>query len=174
LIVSVSDTLDNSLFYCLVTICRPLPANWASVSISQNSKTIDPRIVPVNTVKCIMFDVVPDNGDITNEKIDHTNTSGSYNIFPSKSRVMQNYHSPFNPSTILNYYLSISTNVLMKIYSLFGEELETLTSRYQSEDEYEIAWHQKNIAHGIYLCKLYASTFSETKTTHDAQMSVSS
>jgi len=67
--VRITDTLDNSIYNCPVTVRRPLPQNWTSVSIIQNSKALDVQIVNVNSVKYVMFDVVPDSGDITLKKM---------------------------------------------------------------------------------------------------------
>jgi len=76
---------------------------------------------------------------------------------------MQNYPNPFNPSTIIKYHLSSSTEVQLKIYSLFGQELETLTSGYQSAGEHEITWQPKSLTSGIYLYRLYTGAYSETR-----------
>jgi len=62
--IQVTDTLDDDIYNYPLTIRRPLPDNWPAVTISQNNKTVDVNIVEVESRKYIMFDVVPDRGDV--------------------------------------------------------------------------------------------------------------
>jgi peptidoglycan/xylan/chitin deacetylase (PgdA/CDA1 family) len=64
----VTDTLDNTIYNYPLTIRRPLPAGWLSVKVTQNSLPVTASIVKVNSVKYVMFDVVPDGGDIVLSK----------------------------------------------------------------------------------------------------------
>lgn len=60
----VTDNLNNAIYNYPVTIRRPLPQDWAAVNVSQNGKAIDARIIEIDSKKYVMFDVVPDDGDI--------------------------------------------------------------------------------------------------------------
>jgi hypothetical protein len=62
--IQVTDTLDNAIYNYPVTIRRPLPQGWQSAKVSQNNKAIEASIVETNSVKYVMFDVVPDGGDV--------------------------------------------------------------------------------------------------------------
>jgi len=62
--VQVTDTLDNGIYDYPVTIRRPLPSGWSSATASQNGQPIDSSIVEVASVKYVMFDAVPDGGDV--------------------------------------------------------------------------------------------------------------
>lgn len=62
--LSVTDGLDNSKFYCPITIRRPLPAGWASASVTQNGYTVDSSIVTINSTNYVMFNVIPDGGTV--------------------------------------------------------------------------------------------------------------
>ena len=64
----VTDTLDNTIYNYPLTIRRPLPAGWLAVKVSQNGLPINSSIVNVNSVKYVMFDAVPDGGDIVLSK----------------------------------------------------------------------------------------------------------
>ena len=161
--IRVTDTLDNSLFNYPVTIRRPLPPTWISVFISQGNQTVDVRIVEVNSSKYIMFDAIPDSDDITIKKTDLTNVSGSNNFLPLKPDLKQNYPNPFNPSTTIKYNLKASTDVTLKVYNLFGQELETLSSGYQTAGEYMFTWQPRKVASGIYFYRLQAGAFRETR-----------
>lgn len=96
------------------------------------------------------------NGDVTNVKNPNANT---LNL-----RLSQNYPNPFNPVTTIKYYLSEPDNVIIKIYNIAGQEIETLINGYQLEGEHIIEWCPKGLPSGTYLYRLQTSEFSETKT----------
>jgi len=62
--LQVKDTLDDSIYNYPLTIRRELPQGWESVDVSQNNQALKTSIVEVNSKKYIMFDVVPDSGDV--------------------------------------------------------------------------------------------------------------
>jgi hypothetical protein len=66
--LQLTDTLDNTIYNYPVTIRRPLPNGWQSAAVSQNGQAIAVRFVTVNSVRYIMFDVVPDGGDVVLSK----------------------------------------------------------------------------------------------------------
>jgi peptidoglycan-N-acetylglucosamine deacetylase len=62
--IQVSDTLVDSIFNFPLTIRRPLPLDWPSADVTQNDDLVPTRIVQVDTVIYITFDVIPDGGDV--------------------------------------------------------------------------------------------------------------
>jgi hypothetical protein len=62
--LQVTDTLDNAIYNYPLTIRRPLPENWQSAKILQKDKEIAASVVETNNVKYVMFDIVPDSGDV--------------------------------------------------------------------------------------------------------------
>jgi hypothetical protein len=66
--LQVTDTLDNGIYNYPVTIRRPLPAGWTSAKVTQNGQAVDVNVVEVSTTKYVMFDVVPDGGDVVISK----------------------------------------------------------------------------------------------------------
>ncbi len=63
-IIQLTDNLPDSIYNYPITIRRPLPAAWQNASAEQNGKQLPISITNVNSVKYIMFDAVPDNGNI--------------------------------------------------------------------------------------------------------------
>jgi peptidoglycan/xylan/chitin deacetylase (PgdA/CDA1 family) len=69
IVVQVTDSLDDAIYNYPLTFRRPLPAGWPSARVTQNGK-----IVPVQMAvlgrgsKGILFDVVPDGGEIVLSK----------------------------------------------------------------------------------------------------------
>lgn len=66
--LQVTDTLNNTIFNYPVTLRRPLSAGWGSANVSQNGLPVTSSIVAVNSTAYIMFDVVPDGGDVVLSK----------------------------------------------------------------------------------------------------------
>jgi peptidoglycan/xylan/chitin deacetylase (PgdA/CDA1 family) len=66
--LQVTDTLDNAIYNRPITIRRHLPQSWTSAYVSQNGRLVDTRIVEIDSKKYVMFDVVPDGGDIVLSK----------------------------------------------------------------------------------------------------------
>jgi len=64
LLVVAADNLDNTIYNVPVTIRRSLPASWPNASVSLNNKIVSSAISVVGTKKYIVFDVVPDQGEL--------------------------------------------------------------------------------------------------------------
>lgn len=62
--LQVTDNLDHSIYNYPITLRRPLPAGWRAVVVSQNYQPVRAELVAVNSTNCVMFDVVPNGGEI--------------------------------------------------------------------------------------------------------------
>ena len=85
------------------------------------------------------------------------------NIVPYQSMLYQNYPNPFNPQTTIKYYISKIANVRMIIYDITGREVMNNLLGVKSPGNYEFKFSSKNYASGVYIYKLQAGDFSETK-----------
>ncbi len=77
--------------------------------------------------------------------------------------LLQNYPNPFNPSTKIQYALGNRQFVQLKIYDIVGNEVATLVNKEQLAGKYEISFDASFNSSGVYLYKLSAGNFSETK-----------
>jgi hypothetical protein len=91
-----------------------------------------------------------------------TSVSSAGEIQP-RSELLQNYPNPFNPTTTISFSLGSASNVTVKIYNLLGEEVETLVSGNRSAGIFRVQWKATGVASGIYLCRMQAGTFVETR-----------
>jgi hypothetical protein len=87
---------------------------------------------------------------------------------PQNFALEQNYPNPFNPSTKIKYSVTPNvngqmSNVVLKIYDAIGNEVATLVNENKPAGTYEIAFDASNLSSGIYLYKLQAGSFAETK-----------
>jgi hypothetical protein len=60
----VTDTLDDATYNYPITLRRPLPSGWPAANVFQNNKSVAAQIVTINSTNFIMFDVVPDAGNV--------------------------------------------------------------------------------------------------------------
>ena len=60
----VTDELNNSIYNYPLTLRRPLPAHWSGAVVSQNHEPMQAQTVEVALKKYVMFDVVPNGGEI--------------------------------------------------------------------------------------------------------------
>jgi len=75
----------------------------------------------------------------------------------------QNYPNPFNPSTTIEFFIPRAGKVQLKIYNILGQEVAILVSGKLTAGNYKYDWQPKNLASGIYLYRLKAGDYVETK-----------
>jgi len=161
--VQVTDTLDNSIFKYPITIRRPLPDGWTSSGVTQNGKDLPAQIVEVDSTKYIMFDVVPDNGDILLIK-DGTTAVRNINeqVIPQPV-LYENYPNPFNPSTTIKFSIPKQTNVSLRIFNTMGQEVALLLSEEMNAGVYTINWNANGFASGVYYYQITAGNYIQTR-----------
>lgn len=78
----------------------------------------------------------------------------------------QNYPNPFNPLTVINYQLSKSGLVSLKIYDLLGREITTLVNEFKNAGKHQVEFNSAdyhNLSSGLYLYELRTGDFVSTK-----------
>ncbi|UCF20293.1 MAG: T9SS type A sorting domain-containing protein [Gemmatimonadota bacterium] len=82
---------------------------------------------------------------------------------PRNISLFSDYPNPFNPSTTIEFNLPKTSKVTLKIFNILGEEVTTLVSEKLSTGSYIYEWDASNLASGVYLYRLEAEGFVETK-----------
>ena len=82
---------------------------------------------------------------------------------PEKYELSQNYPNPFNPSTKINYQIAQNNFISLKVYDVLGNEVTTLVNENKTAGYYEINFDASSLSSGVYLYKLQAGSFVETK-----------
>ena len=78
-------------------------------------------------------------------------------------RLSDNYPNPFNPSTTIEFDLPKTSEVSLKVFNILGEEVTTLVSDRLSPGSYSYEWDASNLASGVYLYRLQAGDYVETR-----------
>jgi len=76
--------------------------------------------------------------------------------------LQQNYPNPFNPKTNIDYHLSKSCPITLKVYDINGSLVTTLADQVQTAGHHRIEWDAAAFPSGIYF---YSLTAGETKIT---------
>lgn len=82
---------------------------------------------------------------------------------PTDYSLKQNYPNPFNPSTRIQYSISNTQFVTIKIFDILGNEVADLINEFKSAGNYEIEFNGLNLSSGMYFYTLSAGNFIQTK-----------
>jgi hypothetical protein len=82
---------------------------------------------------------------------------------PNSITLKQNYPNPFNPSTSIEYSIVSGEFVSLKVYDMIGKEITTLVNENKSAGNYKVNFDASSLASGVYIYKLTAGNFSESK-----------
>ena len=82
---------------------------------------------------------------------------------PEIFSLAQNYPNPFNPSTTFSYTIPNASKVIIKIYDVLGNEIETLVNDDKEAGNYEVKWNAVDLPSGVYFYQLSTGSFIETK-----------
>jgi hypothetical protein len=86
-----------------------------------------------------------------------------YDKSPETFLLRQNYPNPFNPKTVIRYLVPSSQYVSIKVYDVFGREVETLVNEKKEAGEHEVEWNAETVSSGIYFYRLLTEKYSESK-----------
>ena len=114
-------------------------------------------------------DLVSDKYKYRLKQIDFDGTFEYSNVIevevasPSTFSLEQNYPNPFNPSTKIKYSVTQSSNVVLKIYDVLGNEVATLVNEEKPAGSYEVEFNPSSLTSGVYFYKLQAGSFVDMK-----------
>lgn len=112
-----------------------------------------PRNLYINTQYGILTledTITKNNGNINNKP-------------PDRFLLYQNYPNPFNPSTTIKFSLPKQEFVIIAIYNILGEKLETLLSKKMQAGSHEVEFNAQYISSGIYFYRIEAGEFQDVR-----------
>jgi hypothetical protein len=77
---------------------------------------------------------------------------------PRYFNLSQNYPNPFNPSTIIDFKISHSNWVTLKVFDILGREIKILVNEFKEAGNYSIHFNAEILKSGMYFCRLQYGT----------------
>jgi hypothetical protein len=117
--ISVTDTKPDSIFNFPLSIRRPLPEGWTTAVVTQKGKQVSDTIVTVNSKKYVMFQAVPDGGDVLISQIATKIIKPASGLGFDESMPVKRLHSAIvvDPSRFTGSRLNVT------LFNLSGKEL---------------------------------------------------
>lgn len=79
--------------------------------------------------------------------------------------VYQNFPNPFNPNTVLNFYVPEKSVVTINVYDVLGRFVYTLENKEFESGLHKINWNAENLSAGIYLVKFKYKNYTKSIKT---------
>ena len=70
-------------------------------------------------------------------------------MLPASFSLKQNYPNPFNPVTTIEYQISLSTNISIKVYDVIGREIAVLVNEVKQPGVYQVSFDSEDLASGV-------------------------
>lgn len=146
--LQVTDNLDSSIFNYSVTVRRPLPAGWTQISVTQKGQRLNSSIAGQN----VMFDVVPNRGDIV---LSSSVTSVAAGSRQTSSPAPQGFHARVVENSV-NFSLPITCSGTMSVelFDARGTKIAALTSRADESGFLTCAFPKELFNSGIVVVRL--------------------
>lgn len=144
-------------------------AQWASGSVSSSSENQIGSLLKLNLKAENVEKLIQNQHE---PHITLVSSSGNYlpvilitkqtvgvdqqiNEIPNELFLSQNYPNPFNPSTIVQYGLNSTGNVLLEIFDVQGRLVQTVINKKQNPGTYSVQISMENgLSSGLYLYRL--------------------
>lgn len=103
---------------------------------------------------------------INGEVFGDTTLVGIYDYLTqvNKFELSQNYPNPFNGFTNIRYQVkNANEHTIINVYNTLGQKVAELVNEYQPPGEYEVKFDGSDLASGVYIYKLSAGEFIQTR-----------
>jgi len=92
-----------------------------------------------------------------------TGVEGTEISLPTHYALEQNFPNPFNPSTTIRYALPSRSHVTLTVFNTLGQQVSTLVQGEQEAGYHEAVFDASGLSSGVYLYRLTAGSFVETR-----------
>jgi hypothetical protein len=82
---------------------------------------------------------------------------------PKKFALEQNYPNPFNPATEIEFQIPAAGRVRLVVYDSLGKLLAVLVDGQREAGRHRVRWDGRTAASGVYLYRLEAGSFVQTR-----------
>jgi oligosaccharide reducing-end xylanase len=135
--IQVTNSLTN-IFNYPITLRRPLPTGWPAAAVSQNNQPISAQLVTVSSTNYVMFDVVPNGGDVILSKTVLPFTISNPGLITPTSLTFclngqANVSYAIYTSTDLVNWSPVQTNTLVSTYTNFTVDASNTLQFYRAQ-----------------------------------------
>jgi|SaaInlV_200m_DNA_2_1039689.scaffolds.fasta_scaffold00085_50 hypothetical protein len=86
------------------------------------------------------------------------------NLVTKEFSLKQNFPNPFNPSTTIHFSIHNDSNLSLKVFNVYGQEVATLLDKHVIAGSYHIIWNGqdhsgKQLGSGMYFAQLESESF---------------
>jgi len=89
--------------------------------------------------------------------------SGELNKIPVNIKLFENYPNPFNPATTIQFELDKNSYVILSIFNILGQKVETIISDYLNVGKHKFFWNAQNYSSGIYFMQIESGNIALTR-----------
>jgi trimeric autotransporter adhesin len=82
---------------------------------------------------------------------------------PSEFSLSQNYPNPFNPTTNVEFRVSTTEHVVLKVFDALGREVAALVNEEKAPGTYRTSWDASRFESGVYFYRLQTRGYVETR-----------
>jgi hypothetical protein len=172
----ISYTLNNEGGYPLVLSCH-LSDNEGWFESQTTELTLEPNATETISFTGNVSAVIGGNPIIlTVVPIHHPERSKTISVdgftsplaidedlIPNSFRLDEPYPNPFNPATIIQYSIYNEQNILLQVFNISGQLVETLVNGTANAGQHSILWSSGQISTGIYFIKMSTDLHCQTQ-----------
>ncbi len=100
---------------------------------------------------------------IQNNLLDKLSVQSSQTNKPVVYALDQNFPNPFNPTTQISWQAPVDGMQTLKVFDVLGNEVAVLVNEFRPAGRYEVSFDASRLASGIYIYRLQAGDFIQTK-----------
>lgn len=108
-------------------------------------------------------DIIMTDGDVYGVGISPITFVKSDEEIPMTFRLEQNYPNPFNPVTSIRFSLPAKSDVKLEIFDIAGRKICDVVNGVLEAGEHQVNFRMDNLASGIYIYRLKANNFVDSK-----------
>ena len=82
---------------------------------------------------------------------------------PKSFSLAQNYPNPFNPSTKIKFDLPKPETIIIEVYNIIGQKIQTLLNKSMPAGYHEVEFNGRNLSSGVYLYRIDAGGLQNVK-----------
>jgi len=84
-------------------------------------------------------------------------------LLPTEYSLYQNFPNPFNPVTTIKFDLPEKSEVMINVYNILGEKVQTLINKEIEAGSHKVKWDANGVGSGVYIYRIKAGDYIETK-----------